>query len=273
MTKLPTLAESVKGVPGLRLEVSGAVATLTLSRPERLNALTFEMYEGLRQGFEALRGDPGVRAVILTGDGRGFCSGGDVETIIGELVTMDKKRLTRFTQMTCDVIAAMRGAPQPIIAAVNGVVGGAGAVMALASDVRLAVPDARIGFVFVRVGLSGADMGAAFLLPRLVGFGRASELLLTGDFIQADEAHRIGIYNRVVEPKKLLAEARALADKFTSGPQLGLRATKEALEDEVGGTLEDALAYDVRVQTECMLHPDFREAYEAFKAKRPAKFA
>jgi len=267
------MQESLKGVEGVRYEQSGGVATITLSRPERLNALTFEIYGALKRGFEALPKDKTVRVVILTGAGRGFCSGGDVDGIIGDLVKMDKPRLTRFTRTTCDVIAAMRAAPQPIIAALNGLVGGAGAAIALAADIRIAVPEAKIGFIFVSVGLSGADMGAAYLLPRFVGFGRASQLLMTGEWVPAEEAHRIGLYNRLVEPDQLRGAARKLAEELAAGPRMGLRVTKEALEAEHDGSLEEALAYDVRVQTACMLSPDFREAYEAFRAKRKANFA
>lgn len=257
---------------GLVYAEEDGIATFTLSRPERLNALTFAIYEGLRDRFAALRERDDLRAVILTGEGRGFCSGGDVEDIIGRLVKMDPKQLHEFTKLTCDVVANMRSCPQPIVAALNGTVAGAGAALAVASDVRVAVPEAKIAFLFVKAGLSGADMGACHLLPRIVGLGRATELLMLGDFIPAEEAHRIGLYNRVVPKERLLGEARALAEALGERPVTGIAVTKDTLSKQLAMTLEEALAWDARVQAELMLHPDFKEAYEAFRAKRPAKF-
>jgi enoyl-CoA hydratase/carnithine racemase len=257
---------------GLRYEEADGVATLTLARPERLNALTFDVYAGLRDAFAQLAERTEVRAVILTGEGRGFCSGGDVEDIIGRLLDRDEAALLDFTRMTCDVVANMRSCPQPIVAALNGTVAGAGAALAVASDVRIAVPDAKVAFLFVKAGLSGADMGVCHLLPRIVGLGRAAELLLVGDAITADEAHRIGLYNRVVSPTELLNEARATAARIAAGPAAGVPVTKHTLDAQLVMPFAQALEHDATVQARLMKHPDFREAYEAFKAKRPARF-
>lgn len=258
---------------GLRYDEEGGVATFTLARPERLNALTFGMYEALRDRFGALAERDDLHAVILTGEGRGFCSGGDVEDIIGRLVKMDAQQLHGFTKLTCDVVANMRAAPQPVIAALNGTVAGAGAALAVASDFRIAVPEAKIAFLFVKAGLSGADMGACHLLPRIVGLGRATELLMLGDFLPAEEAHRIGLYHRVVPNEQLLEEARALAEHLGERPVTGISVTKDTLNRQMDVSLEEALAWDAEIQAKCMLHPDFLEAYEAFRAKRPARFA
>jgi len=249
------------------------VATLTLNRPERLNALTFEVYAELRDTFAALDVEPGVRAIVLTGAGRGFCSGGDVEDIIGALFGRDAKGLHEFTRMTCDVVANMRRCRRPIVAALNGTVAGAGAVLATASDFRIASETAKIAFLFVKVGLSGADMGVSWMLPRIVGMGRAAELLMTGDFISAQRAGEIGLYHRVVPEGQALAEATAFAAALARGPADGLAVSKRALDLEASMTLEEALDHEARVQAELMLHPDYREAYEAFRAKRPPRFA
>ena len=248
------------------------VATITLNRPDRLNALTFDVYRELRDAFRALDTEPGVRAVIITGAGRAFCSGGDVEDIIGALFERDAAGLLAFTKLTCDVILAMRQCRRPIIGALNGTVAGAGAVIAAACDVRVAADSARIAFLFTKVGLSGADMGAAWLLPRLVGLGHATELLMTGDFIDAATALRIGLYNRVVAAANVLEEARQFADKLAHGPSVALGVTKEALNREAHMDLTTALDAEARAQAECMRNPNFREAYEAFKAKRVPKF-
>jgi len=248
------------------------VATITLNRPDRLNALTFDVYRELRDAFRALDTEPGVRAVIITGAGRAFCSGGDVEDIIGALFERDDAGLLAFTELTCDVILAMRQCRRPIIGALNGTVAGAGAVIAAACDVRVAADSARIAFLFTKVGLSGADMGAAWLLPRLVGLGHATELLMTGDFIDAASALRIGLYNRVVAAANVLEEARRFAEKLAHGPSVALGVTKEALNREAHMDLTMALDAEARAQAECMRNPNFREAYEAFKAKRVPKF-
>ena len=253
-------------------DTATGVATLTLDRPERLNALTFEVYAELRDTFAALDTEPGVRCVLLTGSGRGFCSGGDVEDIIGKLFGRSAEQLLEFTKMTCDVVANMRRCRRPIVAAVNGTAAGAGAVLAAASDIRFAADSARIAFLFVKVGLSGADMGISWLLPRLVGQGNASELLFTGDFISAQRAHEMGLYQRVLPAERLLPEARAFAEQLARGPADALAVSKRALALESHMTLEEALDHEARVQAELMTHPDYREAYEAFRAKRSPTF-
>ena len=249
-----------------------SVATITLNRPERLNALTFEVYAELERTFRALDTEPGVRAVVITGRGRAFCSGGDVEDIIGPLLERDAEGLLEFTTMTCDLIAAIRACRRPVIAALNGTTAGAGAVIAAACDIRIAAASARIAFLFTNVGLSGADMGAAWLLPRIVGLGRASEILLTGEFLDPAEAHRIGLYNRVVPDGEAYSTARELAARLARGPSIAQAVTKWALEEEAIMGLADALASEARAQAACMESPNFREAYEAFVAKRPARF-
>lgn len=248
------------------------VATLTLDRPERLNALTFEVYEELRDTFLALDTEPGVRAVLLTGRGRGFCSGGDVEAIIGALFERDYQGLLAFTRLTCSLVLAIRRCRRPVVAALNGTTAGAGAVIASACDLRVAAESAKIAFLFTKVGLSGADMGASWLLPRIVGLGRATELLMTGDFIDAAEAGRIGLYNRVVPSDQLLGEARGLAERLARGPSFALEITKDALEREATMDLAGALEAEARIQATCMEHPNFREAYEAFREKREPEF-
>ena len=250
-----------------------SVATITLNRPDRLNALTFEVYAELRDAFRALDTEPGVRAVVITGAGRAFCSGGDVEDIIGALFQRDHAGLLEFTRLTCDLILAMRRCRRPIVGALNGTVAGAGAVIAAACDVRIAAETAKIAFLFTKVGLCGADMGAAWLLPRIVGLGHAAELLVTGDFIDAESARRIGLYNRVVPADRVREEAQAFAARLARGPSLALGVTKQALEQEAFMDLADALETEARAQAGCMEHPNFREAYEAFRAKREPTFA
>jgi enoyl-CoA hydratase/carnithine racemase len=219
-----------------------------------------------------MNGDEKVRAVVLTGAGRAFCSGGDVHDIIGELVKWDAPRLLGFTRMTGELIGNMRRLRAPIVAAVNGVAAGAGAVIALASDFRVMAESAKLAFLFVRVGLAGADMGAAYLLPRLVGLGRATELLMLGDSIPAEACERIGLANRVVPVEKVVAESRALAARLARGPGFALAMTKELLDRELSMTLEQALEAEAQGQQICMLTRDFREAYEAFVARREPKF-
>ncbi len=253
-------------------DTRSSVAVITLNRPQRLNALTFEVYAELRDTFRALDSEPGVRAVVITGAGRGFCSGGDVEDIIGSLFNRDYQGLLDFARITCDLILAIRECRRPVVAALNGTVAGAGAVIASACDVRIAADTAKIAFLFTKVGLSGADMGASWLLPRIVGFGRATELLMTGEFIDAQEAHRIGLYNRVVPAAETLAEARSFAEKLARGPSYALGVTKDALNREADLDLARALDHEAKVQTLCMQNANFREAYEAFKAKRDPKF-
>jgi enoyl-CoA hydratase/carnithine racemase len=253
-------------------ERESAVATITLNRPERLNALTFDVYEELRDAFQALDQEPGVHAIVLTGAGRGFCSGGDVEEIIGRLLKEERAGLLRFTRLTCDLVLAIRQCQKPVVAALNGIVAGAGAVLATACDLRIAADSARIAFLFTKVGLSGADMGAAWLLPRIVGLGIATELLLTGEFIPAAEAFRIGLYNRVVPQDQLLREARGLAERLARGPTLALGITKESLDREASVDFVTALEAEAKAQARCMQSPNFREAYEAFRAKREPRF-
>jgi enoyl-CoA hydratase/carnithine racemase len=255
-----------------RTEEAGPVVTLRLDRPDALNALTFDVYRELTDTFRALAGRAAVRVVVLTGTGRAFCAGGDVREIIGALLGRDEKALLEFTTLTCDLIRAMRALPRPIVASLNGTVAGAGAALALASDFRVAAETARIAFLFVKVGLSGADMGAAHLLPRMVGLGRATELLMTGDFIEAAEALRIGLYNRVVPADELPAATAALVDRLRRGPARGLAATKAALETEMHMDLESALRAEARVQAELMRGPDFREGFAAFTERRPPRF-
>ncbi len=250
-----------------------SVATITLNRPERLNALTFDVYAELRDTFRALYTEPSVRAVVITGAGRAFCSGGDVNDIIGALFDRDREGLLEFTRMTCDLILAIRQCRRPIVAALNGTVAGAGAVLASACDVRIASDKAKIGFLFTKVGLSGADMGIAWLLPRIVGFGRATELLMTGDFIDAQRAYEIGFYNRVVSTEAVLGEARTFAEQLAKGPSYALGVTKQSLNREASLDLESALQAEAEAQAVCMENPNFREAFEAFQAKRNTKFA
>jgi enoyl-CoA hydratase/carnithine racemase len=254
-----------------RDEATGIV-TLTLNRPERMNALTFELYDTLRRTIRSLSDEPGARVIVLTGTGNAFCSGGDVHDIIGALVGRDYRGLLEFTRTTGDLVLAMRQCRRPIIAALNGTAAGAGAVIAAAADIRIASSDARIAFLFTRVGLAGADMGAAWLLPRIVGLGRATEILMTGEFVNADEAYRIGLYNEVVAAGVLAETVRARAEALARGPSFALEITKDALNREAHMDLVSALESEAQIQASLMLHPDFREAYEAFREKRPAKF-
>ena len=253
-------------------DAASGIATITLNRPERLNALTFDIYDELRNTFGALSTETGVRVVIVTGTGKAFCSGGDVHDIIGPLTSRDYRGLLDFTRMTCDLVLSIRSCRRPVIAALNGTVAGAGAVIAAACDIRIAADTATIAFLFTRVGLSGADMGAAWLLPRLVGLGRASELLLTGDFISAEEAYRIGLYNRVVAGNALPQAVREFAARLAQGPAFAQEITKDALNREAAMDLPAALEAEAQVQAALMLYPDFREAYEAFRDKREARF-
>ena len=253
-------------------EERGSIALITLNRPDRLNSLTFEVYKELTDTLAALRSRDEVRAVIITGRGRGFCSGGDVEDIIGELFKRDMNGLLEFTRMTCELIRNIRALQKPVIASLNGTVAGAGAVIALACDLRIAAQTAKIAFLFVKVGLAGADMGAAFLLPRIVGLSKATEMLYTGDFISAEEAGRIGLYNRVVAADELETETTRWAEKLAAGPSFALGMTKAALNRELDMSLEMALEAESAAQAICMLNPDFREAYQAFTEKRSPEF-
>ena len=248
------------------------VATITLNRPERLNALTFEVYRELTDTFAALGAEEGVRVVVITGAGRAFCSGGDVHDIIGELFSRDIEGLLEFTRMTCELVGNIRKLTKPVISSLNGTTAGAGACIALASDIRIASEDAKIAFLFVKVGLSGADMGAAYLLPRVVGLTKAAELLYTGDFISAHEAERIGLYNVVVSSENLASATTEFARRLATGPSFALAKTKEMLNRELDMNLDVALECEAQAQAICMQHPDYREAYEAFVAKRAPNF-
>jgi len=246
------------------------VGTITLNRPERKNPLTFESYEELRAAFYALDHNYAVKVVVLRGAGGNFCSGGDVHEIIGPLTKMKPDGLLKFTRMTGDLVRAMRACPQPIIAAVEGVCAGAGAIMAMASDIRFGQPGCRTAFLFSRVGLSGADMGACAMLPRLVGHGRAAELLFTGRDMTSEEGLAWGFYNRVVED--VMAEAYALAEEIAKGPSIAHCITKRQLDLERNMTIDQALEAEARVQARCMETNDFKRAYEAFAYKQKPVF-
>jgi enoyl-CoA hydratase/carnithine racemase len=254
------------------LAVAGGVAAITLNRPDRLNALTFEVYGELASTFRSLERVPEARAVVITGKGRGFCSGGDVEGIIAELFAKDARGLLEFTRATGALIQSIRELRRPVIAAVNGVAVGAGAVIASACDMRIAAEGARFGFIFPKVGLSGADMGASFLLPRIVGHGRAAELLFFGDLIDASEAYRIGLANRVVPEAECLPLAMKWAERLARGPAFAHTMTKQMMESEHTMSLAHAIEAEAQAQAICMAHPDFRTAYDANKAKQPPKF-
>jgi enoyl-CoA hydratase/carnithine racemase len=253
-------------------ELDDGVATIRLNDPERLNALTFETYGELEKIFAELASDDAAKVVVLTGTGKGFCSGGSVNDIIGPLLKMKGDELYRFTRMTCNVVKNMRNLKKPIVAAVNGIAAGAGAMLMLASDLRIFSDKAKAAFLFVKVGLAGADMGALYLLPRIVGMGKATELVYFGDAIDAQEAYRIGLANRVVAGEKLLEEAYALARRLRDGPLYALGVTKELLNFEAATDLETALEIEAMAQARCMETPDFHEGYSAFVEKRPLKF-
>lgn len=254
------------------LEISRGIAQITLNRPDRLNALTFEVYGELARTFKSLDNAAEARVIVITGKGRGFCSGGDVEGIIAELFSKDISGLLDFTRATGALIQAICEVRKPVIAAINGVAVGAGAVIAAACDMRIFADKARIGYIFPRVGLSGADMGASFLLPRIVGRGRAAELLFFGDLIGAEEAFRIGLANKVVPVEETLSTARSWAEKLARGPAFAHRMTKQMLESEDGMTLAAAIEAEAQAQALCMAHPDFKEAFEANRDKRQPKF-
>ena len=254
------------------LSVTEGVARVTLNRPEKLNPLTFEAYADLRDLFAELplRGD--TRAVIITGEGRGFCSGGDVEEIIGELQKMQPAQLLEFTRMTGLMIRAIRDCPIPVIAAVNGIAAGAGSVLALASDFRLLAENASFAFLFTKVGLSGADMGAAYLLPRVVGMGRATELLMLGDKVSAPRAMEIGLATEVVPADQLMDRADSLARRLADGPALAYAATKTLISRELDMDIASAIEFDASTQALLMLAEDHREFYEAWSQKRPPRW-
>ncbi len=253
-------------------ENNDGIATIRLNDPEKLNALTFQTYGDLEKIMAELASDNSVKVVVLTGTGKGFCSGGSVNDIIGPLLKMKGDELYKFTRMTCNVVKNMRNLKKPIIAAVNGIAAGAGAMLMLASDLRIFSDQARAAFLFVKVGLSGADMGALYLLPRIVGLGKATELVYFGDTIDAQEAYRIGLANRVVPGETLMDEAYKWATRLKDGPLYALGVTKELIEYEGNVDLEAALEMEAMAQARCMETPDFVEGYNAFIEKRPLRF-
>ncbi len=255
-----------------RYETREHVGLITFTRPDTLNSLTFEVYRELAALLADLEQEPSVRAVVITGEGRGFCSGGDHHEIIAQLLDRDARELLEFTRLTCELIRNLRRLRKPVIAALNGTAAGAGAVIALAADLRVAAEDAKLAFLFTKVGLAGADMGAAFLLPRVVGLSRATELLYLGDAIDAATAERFGLFNRVVPKAEVLPCAMALAERLAAGPTLALGLTKELLNAELDMDLMGALDNEARAQAFCMQTRDFREASDAFRSKRPPHF-
>jgi enoyl-CoA hydratase/carnithine racemase len=253
--------------------MQGPVAIIQLNRPDRKNPLTFESYAELRDTFRALIDCDDVKAVVFASNGGNFCSGGDVHDIIRPLLDMDMKALLAFTRMTGDLVKAIRGCPQPVIAAVDGVCVGAGAMIALFSDLRLGTPDAKTAFLFTRVGLAGCDMGACTMLPRVIGQGRAAELLFSGRAMSADEGERWGFFNRLIASDVLEAEAIAMAQRLAAGPNFGHMMTKTMLNQEWSMTLDQAIEAEAQAQAICMQTRDFRRAYDAFVAKQKPVFA
>ncbi|MBL0419245.1 enoyl-CoA hydratase family protein [Ramlibacter sp. AW1] len=253
-------------------QAEGGVATLTLNRPDRKNPLTFDSYAELRDLFGRLKFATDIHAVVLAGAGENFCSGGDVHDIIGPLVRLKAPDLLMFTRMTGDVVKAMRACPQPIVAAVDGVCAGAGAILAMASDLRLGTARSKTAFLFNRVGLAGCDMGACAMLPRIVGQGRASELLYTGRSLGGEEGERWGFFNRLCAPESLLADAQKMAHDLVAGPTFANGITKTMLHQEWAMTLDQAIEAEAQAQALCMLTQDFTRAYEAFVAKQRPVF-
>ena len=253
-------------------EGDGKVATITLDRPQKKNPLTFDAYAELRDLFRALVHANDVKAVVIAGAGGNFCSGGDVHEIIGPLTRMTAPELLAFTRMTGDLVKAMRACPQPIVAAVDGVCAGAGAMVALAADFRIGTPAAKTAFLFVKVGLAGCDMGACTLLPRMIGQGRAAELLYTGRAMTAEEGHAWGFFNRLAAADALAAEAQALARSLADGPTFAHAMTKKLLHQEWAMDLDAAIEAEAQAQAICMQTQDFRRAFDAFAAKRKPKF-
>lgn len=248
----------------------GKVGVITLNRPDRKNPLTFDSYAELRDFFRQLEREASIRSIVITGEGDNFCSGGDVHEIIGPLTKMTMPELLQFTRMTGDVVKAMRHCPQPVIAAVDGVCAGAGAILAMAADMRYAAPAAKTAFLFVRVGLAGCDMGACAMLPRIIGQGRASELLYTGRSMSAEEGLAWGFYNRVVDP--VVPAAMELAQSLANGPSAAHAMTKKMLHQEWNAGVDEAIEMEAQAQAILMQNQDFRRAYEAFVAKRKPQF-
>ena len=257
-------------------QLDGKVATITLNRPERKNPLTFDSYAELRDTFRNLVYADQVKTVVITGAGGNFCSGGDVHEIIGPLIELQRKGdmagLLAFTRMTGDLVKAMRACPQPIIAAVDGVCAGAGAILAMASDLRYGTVAAKVAFLFVRVGLAGADMGACNMLPRIIGAGRAAELLYTGRSLDGTEGERWGFFNRLCEPSTLLADTQAFAHTLADGPTFGHAMTKRCIHQEWSMGIDEAIEAEAQAQAICMQTGDFERAYEAFVAKQRPVF-
>jgi len=257
-------------------KLDGRVAVISLNRPERKNPLTFESYNELVDTFRALNHAAQIKTIVIMGSGDNFCSGGDVHEIIGPLVEMQKQRqadrLLAFTRMSGELVKVMRACPQPIVAAIDGVCAGAGAIIAMASDIRFGTPRSRVAFLFVKVGLSGADMGACAILPRIIGHGRAAELLYTGRFMSADEAERWGFYNRQVAPDELLMQASQFARELADGPTVAHATTKRCLHQEWEMSIDDAIEHEAQAQAACMETEDFARAYRAFAAKQAPKF-
>ncbi|HSV84110.1 MAG TPA: enoyl-CoA hydratase family protein [Ramlibacter sp.] len=271
------VAGNRKSLAGLRAthflwQVDDGVATITLNRPERKNPLTFDSYAELRDLFGQLRYATDVHVVVIAGAGDNFCSGGDVHEIIGPLVRLAAPELLMFTRMTGDLVKAMRACPQPVVAAVDGVCAGAGAIVAMASDLRLGTARSKTAFLFNRVGLAGCDMGACALLPRIIGQGRASELLYTGRAMSGEEGERWGFFNRLCLPEHLHEQAQALARQLVEGPTFANGITKTMLHQEWAMTIEQAIEAEAQAQALCMLTQDFRRAYEAFVAKQKPRF-
>jgi len=254
------------------LSVADGVATVTLNRPERKNPLTFESYRELTDFFRACAFDDAVKVVVVTGAGGNFSSGGDVFEIIGPLVKMDTKGLTAFTRMTGDLVKAMRACPQPIVAAVEGICAGAGAIVAMASDMRLAAVGAKVAFLFNKVGLAGCDMGACAILPRIIGQSRASELLYTGRFMTAEEGESWGFFSRLVAPEQVLSQAQLLAKEIAAGPSFANTMTKRMLAMEWAMSVEEAIEAEAVAQALCMTTEDFARAFEAFSRKLTPAF-
>jgi enoyl-CoA hydratase/carnithine racemase len=267
-----TLPLSLYAPQHFLLSVTGGVATVTLNRPERKNPLTFESYRELANFFRACAHDDDVKVIIVTGAGGNFSSGGDVFEIIGPLVEMDTKGLTAFTRMTGELVKAMRACPQPIVAAVEGICAGAGAIIAMASDLRIAATGSKVAFLFNKVGLAGCDMGACAILPRIIGQSRASELLYTGRFMTADEGERWGFFSRIVAPSEVLEAARALAVSIAEGPTFANTMTKRMLAMEWAMSVEEAIESEAIAQALCMTTKDFERAFHAFANKQKPVF-
>jgi enoyl-CoA hydratase/carnithine racemase len=266
------MTEPMRAASHFQLDVADRVARVTLNRPDRKNPLTFDSYAELVRFFRQLQHDDAVKAVVMTGAGGNFCSGGDVFEIIQPLLARDTKGLLAFTEMTGDLVKAMRACPQPVVAAIDGVCVGAGAIMAMASDLRLGTAKAKVAFLFNKVGLAGCDMGACAMLPRIIGYGRASELLFTGRVMGGEEAERWGFFNRLCAPEAVLPEALTLASELANGPTFANDMTKKMLAMEWAMSVEEAIKAEAIAQALCMTTADFRRAYEAFAEKREPVF-